>query len=78
MYLFYLLNYYNKKEHKRDMNFQNWTLWIVILTIQFYIDFEMVQSLMIFWLGIWFWLDNILKNLKFLYDGICKILSMDF
>jgi hypothetical protein len=60
------------------MDFQSWTLWTIILTINFYIHFEMVQSFMMFWLGTLFWLDNILKIWKVLYDDICKILSMNF
>jgi hypothetical protein len=43
MYLFHLLSFIIKKG-TRDMDFQNQTLWTIILTTIFYMDFEMVQS----------------------------------
>jgi len=62
------------------MDFQNQTLWTIILKTIFYMDFEMVQTCMMCWLGSWFWLNNILRqlSLKILHDGICKILPMNF
>jgi hypothetical protein len=47
------------------MDFQSWTLCVIILVTNFFMDFEMVQSFMMFWLGTWFWLDNILRKLGF-------------
>jgi len=31
----------------KDMNFQNWKLWIIFLVVIFYMDFEMVKHLMV-------------------------------
>jgi hypothetical protein len=59
----------------KDMNFQNWKLWIIFLVVIFYMDFEMVKHLMVPLLETWLCLNNILKklNLKILQDGICRI-----
>jgi len=62
------------------MDFQSQTLWIVILTTIFYMDFEMVQSFMTCWLGTWIFFLIYWKNevSKVLHDNICKIWPMDF
>jgi hypothetical protein len=41
VFIGHLLNFHNKK-NTRNMNFQNQTLWTIILTIIFYMDFELV------------------------------------
>ncbi len=33
------------------MDFQSQTLWTIILTTSFYVNFEIVQSFMMHWLG---------------------------
>jgi hypothetical protein len=57
MYLFRLLNFHNQEKHKR-YRLSKSNIMDIILAIIFYMDFEMVQSFMMRWLGIWFWLDR--------------------
>jgi hypothetical protein len=50
MYLFHLLNFHNQEKHKKyglsKLNIMNCNI-----DKKYYLDFEMVESFLIFWLG---------------------------